>query len=157
MKIRKALEQDVNTMLDLIRELAEFEKESDAVKITEADLLRDGFSSNPLFYALIAELEDEIIGMALYYFRYSTWQGKTIHLEDLIVRENKRGIGVGKALYSAVLKAAKEENVNRMEWVVLDWNTPAISFYEKSGAKILKNWHLVQMDKKGIENYISQL
>lgn len=99
MVIRKGTKEDVSSILSLITELAVFEKEPDAVVVTEADLLRDGFSENPLYYTFIAEENGEVIGIALYYYRYSTWKGKTIHLEDLIVRENKRGNRAGFALY----------------------------------------------------------
>ena len=93
--------------------------------------------------------------MALYYYRYSTWKGKTIHLEDLIVKENKRGTGAGFALYKEIIKQGKAKNVRRIEWNVLDWNTPAINFYEKSGAKVLGDWRVVQMDDKGIEQFLN--
>ena len=126
MIIRKATKNDMPSVLELIQELATFEKEPDAVVVTVDDLVRDGFSENPLFQCFVAEVENEIIGMALYYYRYSTWKGKTIHLEDLIVKENKRGTGAGFALYKEIIKQGKSENVRRIEWNVLDWNTLAI-------------------------------
>ena len=131
MIIRKATKNDMPSVLELIQELATFEKEPDAVVVTTEDLIRDGFSENPLFQCFVAEVANEIIGMALYYYRYSTWKGKTIHLEDLIVKESKRGTGAGFALYKEIIKQGKAENVRRIEWNVLDWNTPAIDFYEK--------------------------
>ena len=143
------------SVLELIQELATFEKEPDAVVVTVDDLVRDGFSENPLFQCFVAEVDNEIIGMALYYNRYSTWKGKTIHLEDLIVKENKRGTGAGFALYKEIIKQGKSENVRRIEWNVLDWNTPAIDFYEKSGAKVLSDWRVVHMDDKGIEQFLN--
>ena len=155
MIIRKATKNDMPSVLELIQELATFEKEPDAVVVTVADLIRDGFSENPLFQCFVAEVENEIIGMALYYYRYSTWKGKTIHLEDLIVKENKRGTGAGFALYKEIIKEGKAENVRRIEWNVLDWNTPAIDFYEKSGAKVLGDWRVVHMDDKGIEQFLN--
>ena len=154
MNIRKATKNDMPQVLELIQELAIFEKEPDAVVVTVDDLVRDGFSENPLFQCFVAEEENEIIGMALYYYRYSTWKGKTIHLEDLIVKENKRGTGAGFALYKEIIKQGKADNVRRIEWNVLDWNTPAINFYEKSGAKVLGNWRVVHMDDKGIERFL---
>jgi len=154
--IRKATKNDMPSVLELIQELATFEKEPDAVVVTVDDLVRDGFSENPLFQCFVAEVENEIIGMALYYYRYSTWKGKTIHLEDLIVKENKRGTGAGFALYKEIIKQGKAENVRRIEWNVLDWNTPAINFYEKSGAKVLDDWRVVHMDEEGINNFISR-
>ena len=136
MIIRKAHKEDMKAVLELIQELATFEKEPQAVEITVNDLVCDGFCENPLFHCFVAELENEIVGMALYYYRYSTWKGKTIHLEDLVVKENWRGSGVGFALYSEVIKQGKKDKVRRIEWNVLDWNTPAINFYKNSGAKI---------------------
>lgn len=156
MLVRQGTKTDMKAVLSLIQELAIFEKEPDAVVITEADLTRDGFGENPLFHTFVAEENDEIIGMALYYYRYSTWKGKTIHLEDLVVRENKRGTGAGFALYSAVIEQGKKDNVRRIEWNVLDWNTNAINFYEKSGAKVLPDWRVVHMDENGIEIFLSE-
>jgi GNAT superfamily N-acetyltransferase len=122
--------------------------------VTVDDLVRDGFSENPLFHCFVAEVNDEIIGIALYYYRYSTWKGKTIHLEDLIVREKERGIGAGMALYKEVIKQGEKDGVRRIEWAVLDWNQNAIDFYEKTGAKVLSDWRIVQMDEQGIAAYL---
>lgn len=155
MIIRKALKKDMPCVLELIQELAVFEKEPDAVVVTVDDLVRDGFSEQPLFQCFVAEVENEIIGMALFYYRYSSWKGKTIHLEDLIVKESKRGTGAGFALYKEIIQQGKAENVRRIEWNVLNWNTPAIDFYEKSGAKVLGDWRVVHMDENGIKNFIS--
>ena len=155
MIIRKATKKDMQSVLELIQELAIFEKEPDAVLVTVDDLVRDGFSENPLFQCFVAEEENNIIGMALFYYRYSTWKGKTIHLEDLIVKESKRGTGAGFALYKEIIKQGKAENVRRIEWNVLDWNIAAIDFYEKSGAKILKDWRVVHMDETGIINFLN--
>lgn len=155
MIIRKATKKDMQSVLELIQELAIFEKEPDAVVVTVDDLVRDGFSENPLFQCFVAEEENNITGMALFYYRYSTWKGKTIHLEDLIVKESKRGTGAGFALYKEIIKQGKAENVRRIEWNVLDWNTAAIDFYEKSGAKILKDWRVVHMDETGIINFLN--
>ncbi|MFD2908295.1 GNAT family N-acetyltransferase [Flavobacterium ardleyense] len=154
MIIRNATKNDMPSVLELINELAVFEKEPEAVVVTVDDLVRDGFSDNPLFECFVAEDKNEIIGMALYYYRFSTWKGKTIHLEDLIVREDKRGTGAGFALYTEIIKKGKAENVRRIEWNVLDWNTPAINFYEKSGAHVLDDWRVVHMDENGINNFL---
>jgi GNAT superfamily N-acetyltransferase len=156
MIIRKGTPQDMPDVLALITELAVFEKEPDAVVISTEDLIRDGFSENPLFHTFVAEVNEEIIGVALYYYRFSTWKGKTIHLEDLIVKENNRGTGAGFALYSEIIKQGKKDNVRRMEWNVLDWNTPAINFYEKSGAKVLTDWRVVHMDENGMEAFLNK-
>lgn len=157
MNIRKGRKEDMTSVLQLIQELAIFEKEPEAVVVTVADLERDGFSETPLFQTFVAETENGIVGMALYYNRYSTWKGKTIHLEDLIVTEKMRGSGLGFALYAEIIKEAKKTNVRRVEWNVLDWNTPAIDFYQKSGATILDDWRVVHMDAKGIEAFLEQI
>ncbi|RZJ30972.1 MAG: GNAT family N-acetyltransferase [Flavobacterium sp.] len=155
--IRKAVKEDMDSVLALITELAVFEREPDAVVVTVDDLQRDGFSENPLFSAFVAETDGKIVGMALYYYRYSTWKGKTIHLEDLIVTEAMRGSGLGFALYCEIIRQGKRDNVRRIEWNVLDWNTSAIDFYEKSGAKILEDWRVVQMDEAAIDNFLNRL
>lgn len=162
MNIRKGNPEDMKSVLGLIQELAIFEKEPEAVVITVADLVRDGFGEKPLFHVFVAEIEDElknkeIVGIALYYYRYSTWKGKTIHLEDLIVKEKMRGTGLGSALYAEIMQQGKKDNVRRVEWNVLDWNTPAVKFYENSGAKILEEWRVVQMDEAGINSFLEKL
>lgn len=154
MNIRIGKKEDMAAVLNLIQELAEFEKEPNAVKITVEDLERDGFGSQPLFYVFVAEINSEIVGIALYYYRYSTWKGKTIHLEDLVIKKEVRGKGIGYALYSEIIKQAQKDNVRRIDWNVLDWNTPAIDFYEKTGAQVLKEWDVVQMDEAGINDFI---
>ena len=164
MNIRKGNPEDMKSVLGLIQELAIFEKEPDAVVITEEDLVRDGFGEKPLFQVFVAEIDSdeneggkEIVGIALYYYRYSTWKGKTIHLEGLIVKEKMRGTGLGSALYAEIMKQGKRDNVRRVEWNVLDWNTPAVKFYENSGAKILDEWRVVQMDETGINSFLEKL
>ena len=156
MKIRKGTIQDMPRVLELIKELAVFEKQPDAVQVTVSDLERDGFGPEPLFQILVAELDGEIPGIALFYNRYSTWKGKTIHLEDLIVSEKYRGSGIGMQLYRAVMEEAKVQNVRRVEWNVLDWNTPAISFYEKTGAVVYKDWLVAQMDEQGLTAFLEK-
>lgn len=151
--IRTGTPDDMPAVLELIRELAVFEREPDAVVVTVDDLVRDGFSDSPLFHTFVAEEDGTIIGMALYYYRYSTWKGKTLHLEDLIVRESQRGSGAGSALYAAVIQQGKREGVRRIEWAVLDWNAPAITFYEKSGARVFSDWRVAQMDEAGIRAF----
>ncbi len=155
--IRKGTLKDMPEVLALITELAIFEKEPSAVVVTVEDLIRDGFSEHPLFYTFVAEAQNEIIGVALYYYRFSTWKGKTIHLEDLIVKEKNRGTGAGFALYTEIIKQGKKDHVRRIEWNVLDWNTPAIAFYKKSGATFLNDWRVVHMDEKAIETFISKI
>ena len=154
MNIRKGKKEDMQGVLALIQELAVFEKEPDAVLITEEDLVRDGFGENPLFQVFVAEVNNDIVGIALYYYRYSTWKGKTIHLEDLVVKDSMRGTGLGYALYSEIIKQAKKDKVRRIDWNVLDWNTTAIEFYKKSGANVLDEWRVAQMDEAGINYFV---
>lgn len=157
MLIRKGQKEDMPAVLDLIKELATFEKEPNAVVVTVDELIKEGFGDNPLFNTFVAEVDGEIIGTALFYYRFSTWKGKTIHLEDLIVKQEKRGTGAGSALYKEVIKFAKQDGVRRVEWVVLNWNTHAINFYERSGATILQDWLTVQMDEEGITKFTLDL
>ncbi len=154
MIIRKGNPEDMQAVLGLIQELAAFENEPEAVLITVDDLIRDGFGPVPLFHVFVAEVESNVVGIALYYYRYSTWKGKTIHLEDLVIKEEMRGTGLGYALYSEIIKQGKKDNVRRIEWNVLDWNTPAIEFYEKSGAKILGDWRVAQMNEEAINYFV---
>ena len=153
--IRKGRSEDMQVVLGLIQELAHFEKEPNAVLVTVDDLIRDGFGQNPLFHVFVAEVENEVVGIALYYYRYSTWKGKIIHLEDLVVKDKMRGTGLGYALYSEIIKQGKLDNVRRIDWHVLDWNTPAIDFYEKSGAKVLRDWDVAQMDEAAINYFVA--
>ncbi|MFD0861120.1 GNAT family N-acetyltransferase [Sungkyunkwania multivorans] len=155
--IRTATKDDMPAVLSLIKELASFENEPHAVDITVDELKRDGFGTKKHFHCFVAEHQDEIVGMALLYPRYSTWKGPTIHLEDLIVKERMRGTGIGSALFAEVIKYGHEQGVRRIEWVVLDWNEPAIKFYENNGAQVLRDWDTVQMNEEGIENYIANL
>lgn len=155
-KIRTAVKEDMPEVLKLIKELAVFEKEPDAVIIDETTLLEQGFGENPMFTCFVAETSKGIVGMALVFFRFSTWKGKALHLEDLIVNNAYRGLGIGYALYKRVMEFAMEQQVNRVQWEVLDWNTPAIDFYEKSGAKVLGDWNVVHIHKDGFEKIASE-
>ncbi len=155
--IRLASKKDMPEVLNLIKELAHFEKEPDAVEITVEELIKDGFGSNSEFTCFVAEMDNKIEGMALVYKRYSTWKGVALHLEDLIVRDNKRGSGIGTQLLDTVVKYANEIGVKRINWEVLDWNKPAIAFYDKKGAKVMEGWRVVHLDERGIKNYISKL
>ncbi|MEZ7894166.1 MAG: GNAT family N-acetyltransferase [Polaribacter sp.] len=153
-KVRLGKKEDMQAVFNLITELAVFEKEPDAVEITVTDLVRDGFSETPKFKVFVAEQEHNIIGIALFYERFSTWKGRTIHLEDLIVTKSKQKIGAGKALYTAVLKHAYDNNFNRVAWEVIDWNTNAIDFYKSTGATYLNDWSVVQMNKENLAKFI---
>ena len=155
--IREGLKKDLPSVLNLIKELAHFENEANAVEVTLKNLEADGFGSTPLFKIYVAEMDTEIVGMALFYPRYSTWKGETIHLEDLIVTESKRGLKIGSALYSKVIAYGYQQGVKRIEWVVLDWNTPAVDFYKKTGAKVLRDWNTVQLENEAIKSYLDTL
>jgi GNAT superfamily N-acetyltransferase len=152
--VRLAQKIDMESVLNLITELAVFENEPHAVDITVEDLIRDGFSEPPKFRVYVAEQENTIIGIALFYERFSTWKGRTLHLEDLIVTKSKQKIGAGKALYTAVLKYAYDHHFNRVAWEVIDWNKNAIDFYKSTGATYLNDWSVVQMNKENLEKFI---
>ncbi|MFY0603905.1 MAG: GNAT family N-acetyltransferase [Flavobacteriaceae bacterium] len=154
LRIRFAIKDDMNDVHRLITELAVFEKEPDAVIISVNDLMNDGFSNPPKFKVYVAETDAGIVGMALFYERYSTWVGKTIHLEDLIVTQNSRSIGVGKALYGTLLEYANTQGVKRVTWEVLDWNKNAIDFYKNTGATILEDWRVVHMKEGNLKKFI---
>jgi GNAT superfamily N-acetyltransferase len=156
-KIRKAEKEDMSQVLNLIKALAVFEKEPDAVEINESYLAEKGFGSNPAFQCFVAEMNQAIEGIALVYMRFSTWKGEVLHLEDLIVNREMRGKGLGEALLNEVVKYGSQLGVKRISWEVLDWNTPAINFYEKKGAIVMRDWNVVQLDEKGIKNYLSKL
>ena len=155
--IRKATKSDMPQVLLLIKELAHFEKETHAVEVTVEDLQADGFGNNPVFQCFVADANNKIEGIALVYNRYSTWKGKALHLEDLIVSEQMRGSGLGTALLDEVIKYGHDLGVKRINWEVLDWNAPAIAFYEKKGAQVKRDWNVVHLDEQGIKDYISKL
>jgi GNAT superfamily N-acetyltransferase len=155
--IREAKANDMPEVWQLIKELAVFEKEANAVETTVADLTDDGFGANKRFQCFVAVAADKLVGMALVYPRYSTWKGPVIHLEDLIITQKMRGSGLGTALLDEVVKYAARLGVKRISWEVLDWNEPAIKFYEAKGATILRDWDVVQLDEAGIKNYLENI
>ena len=155
--LRNAQVEDMEQVLGLVQELADFEKEPEAVEVNLKDLEKDGFGNHPLFHCFVAETEEKIVGIALVYPRYSTWKGPVIHLEDLIVTKSMRGKGVGSALLDEVVKYGKSLGVKRISWEVLDWNEPAINFYESKGANVMRDWDVVQLDEMGIQNYLNKL
>ena len=151
--VRKGLKSDLLAALGLIKELALYEKAPDEVIVTIEDMERDGFGENPVFNFFVAEVDGKIVGISLYYVKYSTWKGKCIFLEDIIVTEQYRKHGIGKKLFDEVVKVSKELNVQRLEWHVLDWNKPAIRFYEKINSNLNKEWINCKLTKEQIEMY----
>jgi GNAT superfamily N-acetyltransferase len=146
LNIRPATAEDVPLILEFVRELAVYEREPHAVEATEADFLRDGFGPNPYFHCLMGEVDGQPAGFALYFFNYSTWTGHPgIYLEDLFVRPEFRGCGLGKALLAQVASIAVEKDCRRMQWSVLDWNQPAIDFYLSLGGKFMDEWRGVRL------------
>jgi GNAT superfamily N-acetyltransferase len=148
--LRPATPTDVPQILQFIRDLAKYEREPDAVHATEADLLRDGFGETKRFDCIIAELKQACaivpVGFALYFHNYSTWRGHAgIHIEDLYVNPEHRGKGIGKALLTRVAAIAVAEGCSRLQWDVLEWNTPAIGFYRQMGAQILMDWRTMRV------------
>ncbi len=146
MNIRHATRADIPRVHALICELATYEKAREQVETTPAILERDGFGDAPLYQLLVADDGGEIVGIALSYFRYSTWKGKRLYLEDLIVTESARGQGVGRALLGATIELARQTDCSGLMWQVLDWNAPAIKFYEKFGVRIETEWNTVHLD-----------
>ncbi len=155
--IRLATKKDMPDVLKLIKELAHFEKEPNAVDVTVDELQKDGFAGYPEFICFVAEINNNIEGMALAYKRYSTWKGVILHLEDLIVKKESRGLGIGTKLLDRIVLYGNKIGVKRISWEVLDWNKSAIDFYNKKGAHIKKDWRVVHLDQKGIKEYISKL
>jgi len=141
-RIRKATPDDVPRTMALIRELAEYERAADAVRTDEAVLLEDGFGADPAYGLFVVEPadRDEVVGIALYYQKYSTWNGRCLFLEDLVVTRSERGNGYGVQLFSAVAAEAVRRNCAYLQWQVLDWNTPAVDFYRSLGAEISSEW-----------------
>jgi GNAT superfamily N-acetyltransferase len=129
--IRKAVKEDCHRMMQLIQELADYEKAPEAVTVPFDHFVESGFGANPVWWAFVAEADGKVEGFALYYIRYSTWKGQRIYLEDLIVTEKMRGQGAGKLLLEKLLETAQEKKYGGINWQVLDWNEPAINFYKK--------------------------
>ena len=151
--IRKGTKADLPAALELINELAVYEKAPEQVENSVARIEEDGFGEDPVFGFFVAEEEGEVKGMALHYYRYSTWKGKSLYLEDLIVREADRGKGMGKLLLDAIVMEAKAQNCYQVNWQVLDWNEPAIRFYEKLGAELDGEWINCRLNRQQILDY----
>jgi GNAT superfamily N-acetyltransferase len=150
--IRFAVKEDCVRLLELIHELAVYEKAPEEVTVTLEAFEQAGFGLNPVWKAFVAEKKGTIVGFALYYTRYSTWKGCRLYLEDFIVTENERGNGVGKLLFDSVVNEAKEKGYNGMVWQVLDWNEPAINFYNKYSASLESGWLNASFSKEQINN-----
>lgn len=138
--IRKAVRTDCARMMELIHELAVYEKAPDEVTVSLAHFEESGFGANPVWWAFVAEVQGVVIGMALYYVRYSTWKGQRMYLEDILVTEDMRGQKIGSLLFDALIAEAKEKGFNGMNWQVLEWNEPAIHFYKKYNANFDAEW-----------------
>jgi GNAT superfamily N-acetyltransferase len=152
-EIREGQQTDIPAALDLIRELAVYEKAPNEVIVTEADMIRDGFGPKPLFHFYVATLDNEVIGIALTYIRYSTWKGPMLYLEDLVIREAHRGKGIGKLLFEKCMKRASDLNFEGMIWQVLDWNEPAIRFYDKYQSTYSGEWLNGKLTKTQIDTF----
>lgn len=144
--LRAAIKEDCPQLMDLIKELAIYEKEPDAVTVSMEHFIDSGFGANPVWWAVVAEVDDKVVGCALYYIRYSTWKGQRMYLEDLIVNEAWRGKGIGKALLDELIQIAKNKGYSGIMWQVLDWNEPAINFYKKYNANFDNEWINVTVD-----------
>ena len=155
--IRKGKKEDIPAVLSLIRELAEFEKAPGEVTNTEADMERDGFGEFPVFSLLIAESGSEIVGMAIYFVKYSTWKGKGVYLDDIVVKESLRGQGIGTLLMDAVIKESRKIGAKQLHWQVLDWNEQAIEFYRKYAAAFDGSWINCKLDEGQLFVFENQL
>ena len=155
--IRKGIKKDLPQVLNLIKELAEYENALDEVDITLNDLEKDGFKERPYYFLLVAEKENEIIGLSFLWIRYSTWKGKFLFLEDFVIKKKFRSLGVGSRLFEETIKFCHDLELNGMIWQVLEWNTPAINFYKKYNANISDSWLNGKLSKKQITNIYSKL
>lgn len=144
--VRKGRKEDLAKVLDLIRELADYEQMLDQVLNTVEAMEADGFGPNPIYSLLVAEKDNVIIGYSIYYYRYSTWKGKRLFLEDILVTEKERGTGAGKELFERTIEIGKQEKCTGMMWQVLDWNEPAINFYKKYDAQFDEAWTNCHLD-----------
>ncbi|MCC6689901.1 MAG: GNAT family N-acetyltransferase [Bacteroidia bacterium] len=156
--IRNGFKEDLPAVLSLIKELAEYEKEPHEVVVSLQEMEHDGFGENPVFRFFVAEADGRIIGMALYFVKYSTWKGKCVYLDDIIITQSYRRKGIGKLLFEAVVKATKNLRARRLEWQVLDWNKPAIAFYKNYDARFMQEWlscRLTEEELKKINTEVS--
>jgi GNAT superfamily N-acetyltransferase len=138
--IRRAVKEDCVRLMELVNELALYEKAPAEVTVTLPHFVESGFGENPVWWAFVAEVDGVVEGFALYYIRYSTWKGQRMYLEDILVTEKMRGNGLGKMLFDRLIEEAREKQFSGMVWQVLDWNEPAINFYKKYGASFDAGW-----------------
>ena len=157
MIIRKGEKKDLPQVLDLVKELALFEKAPHEVINTVQQMEKDGFGENPIYSLFVAEEHGKIVGISIYYWRYSTWKGKRLYLEDLVVSESQRGKGVGKLLFDRTMQVAIDENCTGMMWQVLEWNEPAINFYKKYEAKLDDEWTNCNLEIGQIKKLLQEL
>jgi GNAT superfamily N-acetyltransferase len=151
--IRKGKKEDLAQVLALIKELAHYEHAPDAVTNTIEDMENDGFGSRPIYELIVAEYIGNIVGLAIFFIKYSTWKGKGIYLDDIIVTENFRGKGIGKELFEAVIKFSKDYSAKGLWWQVLEWNEPAINFYNKYNAELDGEWINGKLNEEQLQNY----
>jgi len=156
MTIRIGEKKDLPRVLELVKELAIYEKAPQEVINTVALMEHDGFGVNPIYGLFVAENQNGIVGISIYYWRYSTWKGKRLYLEDIIVTESERGSGIGKLLFDRTMQKALEENCSGMMWQVLEWNEPAINFYKKYGAKLDDEWTNCTLEADQIKNHLKK-
>ncbi len=154
--IRQGIKTDLPRVLELIKELAEYEKAPHEVTNTLSMMEEDGFGAKPIFGFFVAENERGIIGLSLYYYRYSTWKGKRLYLEDIVVTEKERGSGLGKLLFDRTMQKCLDDGCTGMMWQVLDWNEPAINFYKKYNAKMNYEWVNCQLDAEQIKELLTK-
>jgi GNAT superfamily N-acetyltransferase len=152
--IREGRKEDLPRVLELIKELAVFEKAAHEVINTVAQMEADGFGPNPIYCFFVAENESRIVGLSLYYWRYSTWKGKRLYLEDIVVTEQARGKGIGKLLFERTMQHTLAENCTGMMWRVLDWNEPAIDFYKKYPSKLDGEWINCSLEREQIQAFL---
>ncbi|MDB5226090.1 MAG: speG [Bacteroidota bacterium] len=149
--IRKAEPSDLIQVYELIRELAVFEKEPDEPSNPLKKFIAEGTCKNPRFHVILAEEAGKVIGMALYYYGYSSWKGSMIYLDDLVIKEKYRKLGIGKKLMDELIAIAKEEKITQLRWHVLDWNESAINFYKKYPVKFDPSWITVKLEKENLQ------
>ena len=153
-EIRVGTKADLPRVLELVKELAEYEKASHEVINTVELMEHDGFGPNPIFGLFVAELNGRIVGISLYYWRYSTWKGKRLYLEDIVVTQSVRGKGIGKLLFDRTMQHALDENCSGMMWQVLDWNEPAINFYKKYESKLDNGWINCNLEREQLKKLL---